>query len=211
MSVIITEDGKYILADISEAGRIVIDNLILEDGRTISFDSPFPFSSDSGIGADSLTSLTVTVLQSDTGSGIEEHLSAATLYAVDAGSGLEAIITHGFFLQSSDSGGGTEAIVARLFSLIDSGVGIETLGSRLLGTADQGTGSDAFSELLATLLKSDSGTGAEALLDHIAAVIRLDSGLGVETSYKLAFEFLLLKLFHDKNINISLTQEAVRS
>lgn len=188
-------------------------------------------SSDSGTGVDSLTSLLATLTQSDIGAGVES-LGSRILSALENGSGIDAFSQLLANLTKSDQGAGVDALVAilnilhkndtgvgadaltTLLGIItqsDTGAGAESLRSRAFSALDQGAGADALSEIIATILKSDSGTGADTLSELIATIIKSDSGTGVETSIKEAYIFLLLKVLHERQVNITLSQEVIKS
>ena len=194
---------------------------------------------DTGSGADAFSDIISTLLKSDSGIGIDAVI-AVILYANDAGTGADALTSLIAILNQSDVGSGAEALGSRTLGALETGSGADAL-SELLATilkSDSGIGIDALSELLATILKSDSGAGVEALgsrlfgssdqgagidslVKLLVTIVKADSGVGVDTSTTVTWMILLLKLLHerqvnimasqsDKTVNISLSQKGIR-
>lgn len=147
----------------------------------------------------------------------------------EVGSGIDTILALVHVLYSTDVGVGADTRASLLAELlkVDIGEGIESLGSRLFGLADVGAGLDAISEQLVTMLKteigsgveesslvlkgSDSGVGEDMLSELLASLSSTDSGSGLDAALGIIWVFLLLKLVQERQIYMTLSQEAVRS
>jgi hypothetical protein len=125
---------------------------------------------------------------SDSGSGSEVSVRAASLLKSDSGIGIEhfkriivgEISSLSVNLQKNDTGMGMEAINLFRF-LIDSGVGIETT-NLIFSVLDIGVGIDAVISHISSLTKSDGGIGTES---HILNILRLVTDLATSLESRL--------------------------
>lgn len=130
---------------------------------------------DTGSGADALTTTAATTV-TDTGSGADALTIAATLaVTADTGSGADTL---GVAWPTSDTGAGTDALaVAAAIPASDTGTGSDALGIATTLT-DTGTGVDALAVSVAVALVADTGSGADVLSIRWTTT---DTGSGADT------------------------------
>ena len=157
------------------------------------------FSSETGSGAEVITSGNPIVImnKTETGSGLES-LESRNLGQAEAGSGLESLESRN--LVQTETGSGSESLESCVLLLTETGSGLESLGSRHLGQIETGSGSESvgnrdlgqteagsgldISSLLAAFSGYEIGSGMEAAL-KIAAFMAGDTGLGSELGWLL--------------------------
>lgn len=157
---------------------------------------------DSGAGSDTLGSILAALALSDTGSGLEGLVGAASVPVVDIGQGTDAALFSASVSLSDfgtysdvipgisatlvipDSGIGNDSLISLLaaLSITDTTNGSDTLSlASALAVSDVGSGNDFLSVLTSVLVSlSESGIGSDMFSISVDSRV-LDSGTGQET------------------------------
>ena len=165
------------------------------------------YSSETGVGMESIIEQLASFIEAETGSGIDaEGERKAILIQTETGTGAEEEIVG---LKDSEVGNGIGAISDLLGELEDSevGSGIGAISDLLgeLEDSEVGSGIGAISDLLGELEDSDLGVGIDSLRSLLAAIDDSDLGSGIET--ECVWVYLLLKLLQKKELNVLASQK----
>jgi len=85
-------------------------------------------------------------------------------------------------LAGTETGAGSDSLLARLLDALEDGTGIESLLARQLEQSESGSGNDATLTLFSVLTKSENGSGSDALASLMASLAAtIEAGLGSDS------------------------------
>jgi hypothetical protein len=85
-------------------------------------------------------------------------------------------------LAGTETGAGSDSLLARLLDALEDGTGIESLFARQLEQSESGSGNDASLAWLSALIDSENGSGSDALASLMASLAAtIEAGLGSDS------------------------------